>query len=239
MKTYKAVMLVLLLSNCSIKKNIIGKYYSGIHSVGIQLKEDSTFVYEHRNLHLYQYSKGKWRHEKNNQISLESNIKSTLIPLNVQNQNITNAKNELSIDLKIADGGKTSDYQCGIYIDNKLYTIKRCDSLSSVFINVPMNNFYFHFARDPQPDTTSYISQPVFTEKYQLMINQNNKARIDITLPDTYFYYKSFNGVVAKATGKSLRIFNFISNKKETIPKVSDEANIFSAFFNTLEKKRK
>ena len=124
---------------------------------------------------------------------------------------------------------------CGIYINDVLYNFKRCDSLSFIPIKIPIKSIYFHFTKEPELSITTAISLPVFTNKYRPEAIEGNQLKIAVDFNDSYFYYKSFNKDTIKVKGNSIKMFNVTNRRWEKILKVSDEANIFSGFSDTLK----
>lgn len=221
----------LLLSSCSINRDVIGKFSSN-KGLNIELKNDSTFIYEYRAFHLYQYSVGKWKVLNKNLIALTSEIKSTVVPITVKNLDNQGSVNMLSIDLKIDPDKSLSDYKCGVYINGSLYLVKKCDSILSLEISVPINNVYFHFTKEPALTTTTAVAPPVFTDKYVTKASRGNKLEIEVNFNDSYFYYKSFNGDTVKMKGCNVKMYDVYRKKWEKVLKVSESTNIFSRFNN-------
>lgn len=234
MKLFTILGIFLLLSSCSINTGIIGKFSSSKGS-NIELKNDSTFIYEHRAFHLYQYSVGKWEMLNKSLIALTSEIKSTVVPITVKNIGNQGSVNMLSLDLKIDPNKSLSDYKCGVYVNDSLYLVKRCDSISSLAINVPINNIYFHFTKEPALTTTTAITPPVFTDKYVTKNSRGNKLEIEVNFNDSFFYYKSFNGDTVKIKGRNIEIYDAYRKKWEKVLKVSETTNIFSHFNDQMQ----
>lgn len=234
MKLFAVFGIFLLVSGCSINMGVIGRYSSSKGPNNIELRNDSTFIYEYRAFHLYQYSIGKWKMLKRNLVTLTSEVKSTVVPITVKNVGNQLVSNILLIDLKINPNKNLSYYKCGIYINDSLYIVKRCDSIASLAINVPINNIYFHFTKEPVLTTTTAIAPPVFTIKYFTKISRGNKLAIEVHFDDSYFYYKSFNGDTVRINGHHIKMYNIYNNKWEKVRKVSDGANIFSHFSNKM-----
>ncbi|MDF2432833.1 MAG: hypothetical protein JWP44_2464 [Mucilaginibacter sp.] len=230
MKLYTIIGIVLFLCSCSIKNDIIGKYMSKKNPNYFQFKKDHIFIYEYRRLHLYQQSTGKWD-KVNNLIILNSEVKSTTIPLKVINNNLINSDNSLiSIVLNIKGSYSLSDYICGIFINDTSYCVKRCDSLSSLIIKSPINNIYFKFFREPKVPTTTYIPLPLITNTYTPEAKTGNKLEIKVDFSDTCFYYKAFNNDTLKIKGNGIKMFNSYQGKWEKISKVPDATNLFSRY---------
>ena len=158
-----------------------------------------------------------------------------VVPITVKNIGNQGSVNMLSLDLKIDPNKSLSDYKCGVYVNDSLYLVKRCDSISSLAINVPINNIYFHFTKEPALTTTTAIAPPVFTDKYVTKTSRGNKLEIEVNFNDSYFYYKSFNGDTVKIKGRNIEIYDAYRKKWEKVLKVSETTNIFSHFNDQMQ----
>lgn len=229
--------IIFLCSGCSI--NVVGKYSSNKSSSSFQFKRDSTFMYEYRAYHLYQYSVGKWERIKRNMITLTSDIKDITIPLSIKEiDHIDDTSNNIiSIDLDIKNSRSLADYMCEVYVNDELYCIRRCDSITSIPVTVPIKTCYFHFTKEPEIALTTAVAPPLFTNKYRSNDSiTGNKLTIAIDFNNSYFFYKAFNEDTIRVKKHGIRIFNPNLKKWEKISKVSDESNIFSRFNNTLQR---
>jgi len=233
MKTYKFIILgmAFMVFGCSVKKEVSGKYMSKNNPNFIQFRSDNTFIYEYRALHLYQQSIGKWQAIGNSLVVLNSDIKTTTIPIKVSSvQKGINEKNIVSVDLNIQGNHPLEDYKCQICINDTNYCIKRCDSLSSILIKSPIQSIYFKFVREPKSVITTAIPLPLITEKYYPTVKSGNKLEIKIDFSDVYFYYKAFNNDTVKVTSNGIKMFNSYNSKWEKISKVPTTINLFSRY---------
>jgi hypothetical protein len=229
--TYIIIGMALMFFSCSVKRDIPGKYMSKNNPNFVQFRSDHTFIYEYRALHLYEQSIGKWQTTGKNLIILNSDIKSTIIPIKVSNNlNRANENNIVSIDLNIKGVHALEDYKCQICINDTNYCIKRCDSLTSIPIRSPIHSIFFKFVREPQAVTTTAISLPLVTDKYFTEAKTGNNLTVKIDFSDTYFYYKAFNNDTLKVKGNAIKMFNSYKGKWEKILKVSDATNLFSRY---------
>jgi hypothetical protein len=228
--------LVLIVSSCKLNNNIIGKYASQKSANAFQFRSDSTFFYEHKVFHIYQYSEGIWKEKSKGLAILKSDIKTTTIPLIVRShRDRKNNSNEIKIALNIQGGGSLADYNCAIYLNDILYATKRCDSINLITLDVPVNNIYFRLIKQPLISFTNVVAQPLFTTRYMFKASKGNEVDIDINLKESLFFYKSFNGDTVKIRNKAIKIFDHYHKKWEKIPKVQNNSNIFSHFYDTLK----
>jgi hypothetical protein len=233
MKAYRYIIIgmTFMVLGCSVKKEVPGKYMSKNNPNFIQLRNDHTFIYEYRALHLYQQSIGNWQVIGKSLIVLNSDIKNTIVPVKVSNKtNGMNKNNMVSIDLNIKGSHPLEDYKCQICINDTNYCIKRCDSLSSILIKSPIKSIYFKFVREPKSVTTTAIPLPLITEKYYPTVKIGNDLEVKIDFNDTYFYYKAFNNDTVKVASNGIKIFNSYNGKWEKISKVPATVNLFSRY---------
>jgi hypothetical protein len=196
----------------------------------IQLRKDSTFIYEYRALHLYQQAIGTWQKKDKNLITLNSEIKSTAIPVDVSAINGTNSDNSISVKLNIKGSESLADYKCRVYVNDEIYCLKRCDSLSSILINSPINSIYFMFIKEPRSVTTTYIPLPLVTSKYNPKVKTGNNLEVKVNFNDDYFYYRAFNNDTLKVRGNSIKLFNSSKSRWEKLSKVPNDTKIFSRY---------
>jgi hypothetical protein len=227
--------IIFLCGSCSI--NIVGKYSSNKSSISFQLNKDSTFIYEYRSYHLYQFSRGKWERVERDRISLTSDIENTTVPISIKeidhNDNTNNSI--ISLNLNIEKSRSLADYMCGVYINDALFCIRRCDSVTFIPVTVPVESCYFHFTKEPEISSTTAVSPPLFTKKYNNKYPIiGKKIIISVDFNDSYFFYKAFNKDTIRVKKHAIKIFNSDSKKWEKIPRVSDELNIFSRFIDTF-----
>lgn len=229
MKKIAIMLIILSLYCCTTNVNIVGKYASNATPVCFYFKCDSTFIYEFRKFHVYEYSTGSWRKIKNNMIEINSTIKNTIAPLKISEQGINNLKNrELSVVLRQPTGAQLKDYKCEIYINDNFYDVKRCDSLSFVQINTPVHSVYLKFFKEPVVVTTDIIYLPIITEKYKVKSNSVVNLVIEVSINDSLFSYKTFNNEIIKINDGYVKYY--YDRKWQQIPKVSNDSKIFIGF---------
>lgn len=223
---------IFIFIGCSIKGDITGKYSS--KSNFFQFKSNHTFIYEYGYLHLYEHSVGKWQTIGKRLILLNSDIKSTIIPINVSNSLSSRLENNIvSIDVDIKGNHALEDYKCQIFINDSDYFIKRCDSLAFIPVKSPIYSIYFKFFREPQQRFTNAIPLPLVTEKYFTESELGNNLAFKINFSDTYFYYKAFNNDTLKFQGNAIKMFNPYKGKWEKILRVSSSTYLFNRYNDT------
>jgi len=226
MKILGLIIIVLFCSCCSTNINIVGKYASKTNPNCFQFNDDSSFIYEFRLYHMYEYSTGTWIKNKKNAIEINSLIKNTIIPLKInEEENTDQDKSNISVFLKVAHGLQLSDYRCEIYLNGSYYNVKRCDSLSSIQISMPVNNIYFEFIKAPLVFNSTLMSLPLTTEKYETIRNNSVNLKIEASFNDSLFSYRTFNREIVKVKNNYIKYF--FNKKWQKIPKVPNESNIF------------
>jgi hypothetical protein len=230
MKSYSIIIgISLLLTSCSVKQDVVGKYMSKNNPNYLQLRKDGMFIYEYRALHFYQQSIGQWTKDNSSFITLNSPIRSTVIPITVMDRSNTTS-NTVTIKLTINDSKALADYKCRLYINDAIYCTKRCDSLSLIPVNLPIENMYFMFIKEPQELTNTYLSLPLTTEKYSTKPTKGNAFEVNVVFSDIYFYYKAFNNDTLRIKNNGIQLFNSNKGKWEKLLKVSNTTNLFSRY---------
>lgn len=220
----------LTLYTCSVSKSVVGKYASNKTSDFIELKNDSSFFYENRSFHLYQYSSGKWSIKDGNEVVLTSEVKNTKLPLSVQVVDNEGLFNFLSIKIGLNDGRTLADYRGEIFINDSLFSTKRADSIDHLTINFPIKSIYFRFFKEPDITNTTYIPLPLITEVFNAEKITGKRLLANVVINDKFFYYKSFNNEIAE-TGKDwIKLYNETNKRWNKVKKVPLKANIFSNF---------
>lgn len=229
MKIIAIVLITLLLCCCTTSVKIVGKYASTATPNCFEFKDDSTYIYEFRKFHVYEYSTGSWCKIKNNRIEINSTIKNTIVPLKTSEQwNGNLNKSGLSIVLRQPTGMHLKDYKCEIYINDNFYDIKRCDSLSFVQLNTSLYSVYLKFFKDPVVVTSDIIYLPIITEKYKVKSNSVVNLVIEVSINDSLFSYKTFNNEVIKINNGGIKYY--YNRKWQQISKVSNDSKIFIGF---------
>jgi hypothetical protein len=217
MKLY-LVLTALLLLGCFSNKEITGVYSSIKSPFSLTLREDSTFSYRYKFQFAYEYSEGTWSRIGKNKIILNSYTKSRIIPLQVEenffNEDKSNS-NLLSVDVGMPDKEK-SFYRCSVYINDTLYSKKRCDSLS-ILVNKPISNFLFAINADEV--IPNRFIDTLYTEKFSTKKTIGNKLKVTFLYNDSLFNYRVFNNEVVKVSKKGLKFFAAQDNKLHFLPK--------------------
>ncbi|MFN8357463.1 MAG: hypothetical protein U0Y10_23600 [Spirosomataceae bacterium] len=188
MKKYINIVWILLFSTCTNKTQVIGKYFSKKSPHRLEIKADSTFIYEYGLISLYQHSTGQWKLKGKNLI-LNSIIKSTIVPIEiVKLEQIASRNNIISFELKTIGNKNLEEYRCIVNLNDKLSYNRRCDSLLSIFVDYPIGKIQVDFVRMPQKITTTYISPNIMTDDFLPDIRMGNKIQMQININDSLFY---------------------------------------------------
>lgn len=224
-------LLFILFFTVSIPKNISGKYISTINHNYLQLKNDNTFIYESRFFHEYQHSTGKWSIISERKIILNSFIQPKIKLQAIESESKTSSRyNIINISLKIVNSKTLSNYKCLVYINDSLFSLARCDTFSSITINKPIRDIYFVFRKDALNPNTTSVSPGLLSPKYMIKYLARNNMKISVEFDDNYFYYRAFTSDTILVSRKSLKIFNPMTRKWESLKKVADDTKIFSRY---------
>ncbi|WP_342333094.1 hypothetical protein [Pedobacter sp. FW305-3-2-15-E-R2A2] len=225
MKIYFVLGIGLLLSSCSVNREVVGKYASQKNPNIFEFNSDSTFKYEFREFHLYQYATGRWKKTSQNTLVLNSTVSSATIPVKISKlDDVDLNRTKMTIDLRISDGMDLSNYKCKVFVNKTLFRITRCDSLKFIEIKSGIQQLSFQFTKEPIVITSNLISLPLSTE---IISNPPSNFAVNLTFNDTLFSYRVFKDEVVKFRPNRIEIFNPHLKQWGHIYKVPDSSNIF------------
>lgn len=230
---YILLGIVFSINSCRSNKTVIGKYATKKYPDKFQFKKDSTFIYQFGAVELFMYATGNWKKINYNTIELSSKIKSVSIPWKtfVQNNMSKDSESKLSIKLQIIGKLSLADYKCWIFLNDELFKIKRCDSLSNVSLSLSASIISLQFTREPiEENETSYVAEPLRIDKIDIKPQAGKTVVIVATVIDSFFYYKPFDSEVIKLGHNSIKFYDSNRKRYERIPKIAEDANVFSRF---------
>jgi hypothetical protein len=199
-----------LICGCSSVRNISGEYLSKRGLCDLMLNQDSTFTYRYKFQIAYKYAIGRWSTVGKNKIKLNSDIRSRVIPLKVQENTIAEhagQDNTLMVNVNIPKEYRTY-YQCSIFIDDVKYDQRNCDSLSLLRIEQPLGSLYFQLNADER--IPARFLDTLRTEVFVPKKKYGNQLKIDFDYNDSLFNYQLFNDELMKVSKNKL---NYISSK--------------------------
>lgn len=226
------LIFILQLSGCISPLNISGKYGSHENANVFQLLKDSTFIYEYRAYHFYEYSTGTWKITNRGSVNLNSHIKNTRIKINCQESkdDKLEGKNLININFKIKNGLNLSDYICEVIINDHIFLTKRCDSILTFPVDLKIKSIAFKFKKEPIKITSNRIIAPLITDAFFPKFELSGSFKFYFDIDDAWFGYTPFVNEHMKIRKNNLKLFNTYSNKWERIPKLPDSAKIFFDF---------
>ena len=220
------LILIVSLSSCSSGFLVTGEYSSRVNSNRFLLNKYSSFTYDYRFSHAYEYSTGSWIRFNKNKIRLNSWIKNTAVPLITQESDSgkdgVNIKSLLSVSVNIPNANN-ENYRCAIFINDTLFQERRCDSLSSIPINLPIKKIYFAIRKRPLILTDLRLSvDPIVTTSFSPKFPTPNKLQIGIEFNDSLFSYRVFDNEILTVRKRGLRFYDPKRSEWQYIPKSSD-----------------
>jgi hypothetical protein len=209
---------LILMYGCHSGVELLGDYSSFQSPYTFYLYKDSTFSYRYKFEYAYEYSQGTWSQVGGKMIVLNSQIKNRTLAVEAQNldDNASEIINHFSIDVNLINGNK-NHYQCMIFINDTLFTIKTCDSLSSILINSPIKDYFFKLTTDTRMPTR--FLDTLSTNKIFTKSSNSNNFKIKINLVDSLFNYRIFNNDILQVTNKGLNFYDSHLNQWQLIPK--------------------
>lgn len=226
MKTRIIVLASVILQSCGVTGSMEGKYASGTIPSCFQFNKDSTYIYEFRKFHVYEYSTGRWTKSGKNKVVLNSDRKSVVVPMTVVESGCKQAnKSVLSFNLNIKGKLQLADYGCEVYVNGNFFCLRRCDSLSVLSLNSVVKNVCLKFTKTPLTILSTLISLPLSTDIYYPKKKGCTNLSISIAFSDSLFSYRPFINEVIKVHKNYLKYY--YDNKWQEIPKLTNDSNIF------------
>ena len=249
MKVIAIFFTAVLLYGCSSNVMITGQYGAKSNPDFFRFNAESTYYYKYNAYHVSEYSSGKWVQTNKKTVLLNSSIQSRSIPLKIK-QNSDSVNTGYNIELNFDTVLDLKNYKCAVFINDTLYSLKgsgliiptrlgfnefekelnvsdiffrytRCDSLLSLKVNNPIKSIFFKIIKF-EINSTHLTRQPLETEKYILVSNNNKNLNIRISLKDSLFNYRVFKNEKLKVRTKGISIFNSNNNTWWYIPKLPD-----------------
>jgi len=201
------ILFIVLFISCKTS-NVVGTFSSRSSPYRFIFRSDSTFRYHYHEGVLYSYSFGHWSKVGKGKIKLESFYKDRTLPL-LGTENISSKDSktvELKIQIPIPDEEKKY-YRCLIYINQRLFLEKACDSVSSIIAPSPIKSVQIKITTDvriPARDNDTLVSSEYHTESlYPKSINLNCRYN------DSLFNYRVFNGTVLNFANGKLKFMKY------------------------------
>jgi hypothetical protein len=225
MKIISQILIIFIISGCSVDNRLIGKYASKDNS-SFQFKANHTFLNEYKEGEHAKYSSGNWRRVSEDTIVINSDIRTINVPLvlTLLDSSKTNTIS-LSLDLKIDSGLELTNYRCYIFVNNKYFSDKSCDSISSLLINEPVYTLNFIFSKEPHSYPKQYFPINSDTLKFDRPLKHN--LQLKASFEDIFFEYNPFNNVKIKTGKNSISVYNPYLREWRIIPKTLNSAHIF------------
>jgi hypothetical protein len=201
------ILLVALFASCRTN-NFVGTFSSRVSPYRFILDSDSTFKYHYKEGFLYGYSSGHWSKIGKLKIKLQSFYKDRAMQLN-GSENISSDFNknvELKIQIAIPNEEKNY-YRCLIYINQKFFLAKGCDSISSIMAPGPIKNILLKITTDnriPMRDNDTLI-----TSEYYPKHDYLKSITLNCTYIDSLFNYKVFNGYVLNFSKGNIKYMKY------------------------------
>jgi hypothetical protein len=222
MKSYiKYLLISVIISGCSNKFYITGKYRSKNSPHGFDIKKDSTFKYIFYQFHSYEFSTGIWHNAGKNKIVLNSFYKSLKIPLTaIESGSNKDSINSISFQINGIEIDE-KDCECALFINDTLKEIKRCDSMKSYSTKEAIRKIYIEIRKQPLLlNSLRFSLEPLVTDAYSTSNEYGNVTKLSIMINGAFFSYKIFNNTIIKIKEKGIYFYDVKGNKKQWIPRL-------------------
>jgi hypothetical protein len=225
MKILGQIFIFFLISGCSVDGHLVGKYASKDNS-SFQFRSDHTFLNEYKEGEHVKYSSGTWTRVSEDTIVINSEIRTINIPLGLTFLDSSRANAiDLSIDLRIDKGLALANYRCYIFVNNKYYNDKSCDSISALHIKEPVYTLSLIFSKELHNSSKQFFPVNSDTLKFDKPLKRDIKLRA--TFDDIFFEYNPFNNEKIKTGKNSISLYNPYLKEWRTIPKLPNSAHVF------------
>jgi hypothetical protein len=224
MKSYiKYLLISVIISGCSNKFYITGKYRSKNSPHGFDIKKDSTFKYIFYQFHSYEFSTGIWHNAGKNKIVLNSFYKSLKLPLTaIESGSNKDSINSISFQINGIEIDE-KDCECALFINDTLKEIKRCDSMKSYSTKEAIRKIYIEIRKQPLLlNSLRFSLEPLVTDAYSTSNEYGNVTKLSIMINGAFFSYKIFNNTIIKIKEKGIYFYDVKGNKKQWIPKLDE-----------------
>jgi hypothetical protein len=222
MKSYiKYLLISVIISGCSNKFYLTGKYRSKNSPHGFDIKKDSTFKYIFYQFHSYEFSTGIWHNAGKNKIVLNSFYKSLKIPLTaIESGSNKDSINSISFQINGIEIDE-KDCECALFINDTLKEIKRCDSMKSYSTKEAIRKIYIEIRKQPLLlNSLRFSLEPLVTDAYSTSNEYGNVTKLSIMINGAFFSYKIFNNTIIKIKEKGIYFYDVKGNKKQWIPRL-------------------
>ncbi|MDR0865330.1 MAG: hypothetical protein LBO74_10440 [Candidatus Symbiothrix sp.] len=197
-KLFFAGLFVFILYSCHTSSNIVGTYSTKMDSKTFVLNSDSTFRYScSEDL----YSVGKWQQIDKHMIILNSDIRSSIVPLDIDIISTENEKDHVIKVKMITDGKSEKLYICEPYVEDFIFPSFWPDRGSYEFSTITIDQIYFKIHRDPMvierlgPGREYNV---LTTEHKKLNLTKGDEVNITVHITDSLFSYKVFSNTKLK-----------------------------------------
>lgn len=215
----QGLLLALFLMGCSSQKKA-GNYFSEKSPYSFVVNEDGTFSYRYKLGPAYQHAEGAWIEGAKNKIKLNSSIKSTSIPLEIQERdNDTFARKRLNLFVVDVDmpAKERPYYRCGIFVNDSLLHTQSCDSLNLFEIDRPVTSYFFSLSSDERKP--GRFLDTLFSKKEYTKMSTGNLLEVKFVYNDSFFSYRVFNNETLRISRKGLRFFVAKDDKWYFLPR--------------------
>lgn len=215
-----AAFFAIVISSCSLKQDIAGRYSSKEAPYGFDINKDSTFSYRYYEYHTFINSSGRWV-RKGNSLLLNSSLKDKIVYFkNVNVDSRTSSKNNyLTVNFD-KSGVASKDCKCGIIIDSIMVRNIKCDSIKMLKIDSSINNLQLVIDKWQNDSGTNFPADYLETDVLTLDKKFGNDINVTINVIDSLFSYEIIENMSLKI--KNDKLIYTKSKKKFHLYKKND-----------------
>jgi len=201
------ILIAALLVSCRAN-NFTGTFSSRNSPYRFTLDSDSTFTFHYKEGLLYSYSFGNWSKVGGKKIKLQSFYKNKIIQL-YGNEN-SSSDFTTNVELKIKTSIPSSDkhnYKCLVFINNKFFIEKTCDSISSIIAPNPIENLWLKITTDERISMRD--NDTLVTSEYYPKHNNLKSIDLNCAYNDSLFNFRVFNNHVLNFTNGKFKFMKY------------------------------
>ena len=117
--------------------------------------------------------------------------------------NIGVNSNFLSVGIQIPN---QAYYKCEIFVNDTLYEMRSCDSLSFIAIAMPVKSLFWGISAHQRMPGRALDT--LYTQKFYPRSEYSNTLKVDISYTDSFFNYRIFNNKAIRIINKKLVFYD-------------------------------
>jgi hypothetical protein len=220
-KEYLFILCLFLFAGCQQKTSGIGFYKDPEHK--IEIRQDSTFVYECLRSHFYEHNIGKWsiNYKNQNELHLSSSPRIIEPSVIIKSKEVNSIESTPTIKSTLIIKNTSKQlHEFGYWLFSDQGTLKNgsCDSISDIK-NENIKYLQFYFSHSSKNSTLGHAG----INSNKIYIQKGYDYELTIELDYKYFYLKPFNNVRCKVKKGKIVLHDFDKRKSVVLTKFNGD----------------